>query len=117
MESSKSLSFSITTTDSNLGWGLLDGQEKKTLADGLTIVSKGGTIHETAVPFPETYTFLIQLMASIPVEVAVGLLTNYIYDKLQSKPETKLKIGKLDVKVEKREIQRVILENLELTKE
>jgi hypothetical protein len=112
MPNEKHLVFAVTTADSGILSDLLDGKNVKFLTDGLTLKSGGMTIHEV-VGFPETYTFLVYLAENLAVPFAVGLLTNYIYDKVKPKQDAKLKIGNVDVRIEKGEIERAILEHLD----
>jgi hypothetical protein len=89
---------------------MLGDTNTKKLTDDVTLRSGGMTIHET-VGYAETYTFLAYFAQNVGLPLAVGLLSAYIYDRLKSKPDAKLKIGKVDVRINKGEIKRIILEN------
>jgi hypothetical protein len=112
--SEKTLAFQITTKERSILFDMLGTANSKTLTDGVTLKSGRMTIHEI-IGFAETYTFIVFLAESVALPLGTGLVASYIYDKLKSKPDAKLKIGKVDVRIDEGEIKRIILENLELT--
>jgi hypothetical protein len=114
--SEKTLAIYVTTKEAAILREMLGDGNTKTLTDGVTLKSGGMTIHET-VGYAETYTFLVFVAEYVALALAGGLLSNYIYDRLKSKPDAKLKVGKVDVRIDKGEIKRIILENLELTED
>lgn len=108
---SKATIFSVTTADGTLPFEIIDAkttEQSKRVEEGAEIRFLSGTIHE-AVAFPETYTFLLSFARDAALAILAGIVANYLYDKLKSKADAKLKIKDTDVPVEKDEIQRAIL--------
>lgn len=103
--------FSVTTSDANLTFDILEAKmvkQSKTVAKGAEIRFLSQTIKETIAP-PETITFLLALARDTTIGVLAGLAANYLFRKLESKPDVKLKIMDTEVPVDRDEIERAIL--------
>jgi hypothetical protein len=103
--------FSVTTANANLTFDILEAkmvEQNKTVAKGAEIRFLSGTIRE-ALAAPETITFLLVLARDVAIQVLAGLAANYLFKKLESKPEIKLKIMDTEVPVDKDAIERAIL--------
>lgn len=108
---SKTTIFSVTTADGSLPFEIIDAkttEQSKRIGEGAKIRFLSATIHE-AVAFPETYTFLLSFARDTALAILAGIVANYLYDKLKSKADAKLKIKDADVPVDKDEIERAIL--------
>jgi len=103
--------FSVTTADANLTFDILEAKmvkQSKTVAKGAEIRFLSQTIKE-ALALPETITFLLVLARDAAIGVLAGLAANYLFRKLESKPDVKLKIMDTEVPMDKDEIERAIL--------
>ncbi len=109
------VAISITTTDKSIRTDLVGATNSKVVTDGIEVRYEKETIHE-AIAFPETYTFLVFIAQNVALPTAVGVLSSYIYDVLKGKPDAKLKIGEIDVHIDKGEIDRIIMKKIEVTK-
>jgi len=111
------LVFSVTSGDNRLPFEILEskvaGLQSKKVDEGVEIRFVKGTIHEGLLPGPETYTFLIYLADNIVIPTAVGILSAYVYDKLKSKSDAKLKIGEIDIRIDEGEIKRILIREFE----
>lgn len=77
-----------------------------TLPDGST-VAYAGTLDRRSFDFPS----IVHALATLGGEVSVGLLTNWLYDKLKGKP-VKLRINRREVEITPEKI-RILVEEIE----
>jgi hypothetical protein len=86
--------------------GLSAESSRVTFSDGST-VAYGGTMVRKAVGFPA----IVHVAVELATAVGTGLVTNWLYDKLKSKP-AKLRINRREVEITPEKI-RIVIEEIE----
>jgi len=107
---SKAVVVSVTTRDQSVQFEIAGAGPSKRIGEGAEIKFLIGTIHET-VAFPETYQFLLGILViagSVAVQILSQIAAHYLYDAVKDKPDVKLKIGDLEVAVDKEKIEEAI---------
>jgi hypothetical protein len=107
---SKAVVISVTTPDQNVQFEIAEPGPNKRIGEGAEIKYLLGTIHETFA-FPETYQFLLGILVvagGIAIQVLSQIAAQYLYDAVKDKPDLKLKIGDLEVPVDKEKIEDAI---------
>lgn len=104
---SKAVVISVTTQDPSVQFEIAEAGPNKSISEGAEIKFLSQTIHE-ALAFPETYQFLLGIAGLIAVQILVQIAAQYLYDAVKDKPDLKLKIGDLEVPVDKEKIEEAI---------
>ncbi len=108
----------IDTYDGRLDFDLFEISENTTLSvgdqkalpGGFTMTSEGLIIRK-AFGFPETVTLVITFTGGFASNIAINLLSSWLYDKLKGRAET-LRIDRREIHIEKGEITRIIEETI-----
>jgi len=110
------LNIEIETHDSRLSFDLFEtdklafGTTTKTVAEGVSIQYRGGTIREAA-GLPEIFRISAFIGKNVVLPIAVGILSAYLYDKFKGKAE-RVRINNIYVEVNVNRFENLILEIL-----
>lgn len=108
----------IETYDVGLSFDLFEskeiraGETQKTIADGVSVRCEGGLIRK-AEGIPQIVRIALIITETVALPLAVSIAANWLYDKLRRKKVEKLRIGRVEVKVDKGEIERILIEKIE----
>jgi hypothetical protein len=110
------LSIGIETKDNKLGFdlfatqSLVPGKTEKEITEGISIKFQGEMVCLT-VDFPNVIQIAILFGELVGIPIAVGVLSNYIYDKLKNGRASKVVINNQPVEINAEEIKQVIINN------
>ena len=109
----------VETFDKMLSFDLFESKEikydmEKQVAPNVVIRSKGLDFKE-AVGFTDIINLALEIGKDVAVGAAAGLLANWLYDKTRGRAE-KLRIEGIDVRIDKGEIKRILIEKIEKSK-
>jgi len=108
----------LATNDKTLGFHLFNSQE---LNSGQTTVNLGkgvsatfkGTMFRKSVGIPDVIQLVLEIGKDVVIGIGVGLISAWLYDKLNGRDVKKLTIEKTEVTINKGQIEKIIIEKIQ----
>jgi len=113
------IEIEIHTTDRALVFDLLDKSSSLSIGDkfeipeGNAVLTYKESYIRKGLGIPEIAKFSIEFGSGI----AIGIISNWLYNKLKGKDIKRLIIEKREITVEKNEIRKILEEKIEIEKE
>ena len=107
----------IETNDKRLDFDLLETKDsisrgmEKQIAKGV-LVRYEGTGFRKATGFPDIIHITIAIAEGMSIGIASGLISAWLYDKLKGKSVEKIRIERIEVTLNKGEIERILMEKI-----
>jgi len=114
MYNKKKLEIGIEILDSKLVSDLFGtSASEKTIAEGASIRIKNYFARD-AVDLPTILNIVADIGKHVALPIAVGILSNYLYDKLKNRKNSKVMINHNPVEINAEKIEKLIIEILEI---
>jgi hypothetical protein len=86
--------------------------QEKTIAEGVSIRIKNYYSRD-AVDLPTILNIIARISEHVALPIAVGILSNYLYDKLKKRKNRKVMINYIQVEINAEKIKELIIEIIE----
>jgi len=90
---------------------VLRGVSTKKVTDGVSIRFNGIVLRE-AIAIPDLIKITLLITEKVALPVAVGLFSSWLYDRLKNRRVRRISIERTEVKLDKGEIERILLEKI-----
>ncbi|MEM3797245.1 MAG: hypothetical protein QXE05_01405 [Nitrososphaeria archaeon] len=116
-----SVEIRIETRDKNLAFDIFNSDKvlrtftTKEVVDGVSIRFNGFIIRE-AIDIPHLISITLFLAKDVALPTAIGLFSAWLYDKLKQRTVEKLYIERTVVKIDRGEIEKILLEKIKKEK-
>lgn len=88
------------------------GGTQKSIGEGISAIYQG-TIIRLAVGFPDIIRVVLEIGEEVAIGIGAGLISAWLYDKLKERKVEKLRIERIEVRIDKGEIERILIEKIE----